>query len=139
MYTAFSTNFVHYHSKFTMNSHKKTLVLGASENPGRYSFLAINRLRAKEHPVVAIGKKTGNVSDVSITTEHPQLNDIDTVTLYLNPKNQKEYYDYILSLHPRRIIFNPGAENDELAVLATEQGIQPMEACTLVLLSTGQY
>ena len=119
--------------------HKKTLLLGASENPERYSNLAINRLRAKDHPVVAIGKKTGKVSDVNIIAERPPIDDIDTVTLYLNPNNQKEYYDYILSLHPRRIIFNPGAENDELAAMATQQGIQPMEACTLVLLSTGQY
>ncbi|QEC68530.1 CoA-binding protein [Panacibacter ginsenosidivorans] len=119
--------------------HKKTLVLGASENPGRYSYLAINRLRAKEHPVVAIGRKAGKVADINIIAEHPPVNDVDTVTLYLNPNNQKEYYDYILSLHPKRIIFNPGAENDELAAIATQQGIQPIEACTLVLLSTGQY
>ena len=122
-----------------MKEPKKTLVLGASQNPSRYSYLAVNRLRANQHPVVAIGKREGTVADVNIITEHPQMNDIDTVTVYMNENNQKQYYDYILSLHPKRIIFNPGAENDELAEIATRQGIKPIEACTLVLLSTGQY
>lgn len=122
-----------------MSTAKKTLVLGASDNPSRYSFLAINKLRANDHPVVAIGRKKAKVKDVDIDTEKKAQQDIDTVTLYLNPDNQKEYYDYILSLHPRRIIFNPGTENEELAAMAKEKGIQPMEACTLVLLSTGQY
>lgn len=117
---------------------KKTLVLGASENPSRYSFLAINKLRRYGHPVVAIGRKAGKVQDVEFSKERPQT-DVDTVTLYLNPQHQKEYYDYIVSLKPRRIIFNPGTENDELMSLAEQNGIEPVEACTLVLLSTGQY
>ena len=120
-------------------SSKKTVVLGASANPARYSFLAINSLRKHQHPVVAIGRKQGQVLDVDISTEKKPLETIDTVTLYLNPVNQKEYYDYILSLHPKRIIFNPGTENPELYDLAKNNGIQTMEACTLVLLSTGQY
>jgi predicted CoA-binding protein len=118
---------------------KKTLVLGASKNPDRYSFIAINRLRQHGHPVVAIGKKQSVVAGVPIETEKETHADIDTITLYLNEKNQKEYYDYILSLQPKRIIFNPGAENDELYDMAIKKGIQPIEACTLVLLSTGQY
>jgi uncharacterized protein len=133
---AISAIFVFYNS---MKEQKKTLVLGASENPGRYSYLAVNRLRANQHPVVAIGKKQGEIADVNIITNHPRITDLDTVTVYLNQQHQKQYYDYILSLHPKRIIFNPGAENDELAELAAQHGIQPMEACTLVLLSTGQY
>lgn len=120
-------------------SPKKTLVIGASDNPARYSYLAINRLRAKGHPVVGIGLKKVKVSDVDIDTDKKPFKDIDTVTLYLNPRRQMEYYDYILSLHPKRIIFNPGAENEELSELAKTNGIQPQEACTLVLLSTGQY
>ena len=79
------------------------------------------------------------VDDVIIETEKKHWKDVDTVTLYLNPLNQKEYYDYILSLKPRRIIFNPGAENDELAKLAGGKGILPVEACTLVMLATNQY
>ncbi|MBK7375295.1 MAG: CoA-binding protein [Ferruginibacter sp.] len=118
---------------------KKTLVLGASENPARYSNLAIKRLIGQQHPVVAIGKRKGAVGPVEIGTEHEPFPGIDTVTIYLNPLRQQEYYDYILSLHPKRIIFNPGAENEELADLARANGIQPVEACTLVLLSTGQF
>jgi predicted CoA-binding protein len=122
-----------------MNESKKTLVLGASDNPSRYSYLAVNRLRSHGHPVVAIGKKKTMVADVPIEKEKKDWNDVDTVTLYLNPTHQQQYYDYILSLKPKRIIFNPGAENDELATLAVKNGITPIEACTLVLLSTNQY
>ncbi len=122
-----------------MNKNKKTLVLGASDNPSRYSYLAIQRLRNYGHPVVAVGRKYTKVNDVNITKDKEPVDDIDTVTLYLNPFHQKEYYDYILSLKPKRIIFNPGAENDELATLAKKNNIQPIEACTLVMLSTGQY
>ena len=118
---------------------KKTLVLGASANPSRYSHLALQRLRSHQHPVVAIGKNKGMVGDIVIETEKKQWKDVDTVTLYLNPANQKEYYDYILSLKPRRIIFNPGAENEELAKLASDKQILPVEACTLVMLTTNQY
>jgi uncharacterized protein len=118
---------------------KKTVVLGASANPARYSYLAINRLSVYQHPVVAIGLRAGKVGDVEIVTTRPDEKDVDTITLYLNPTNQKPYYDYILSLQPKRIIFNPGTENDELYRMAKEKGIKPMEACTLVMLSTGQY
>jgi uncharacterized protein len=118
---------------------KKTLVIGASENPSRYSFLAVNKLLSKGYNVVALGNKKGKIQDVDITTEQTAFKDIDTVTLYLNPSNQKTYYEYILSLHPKRIIFNPGTENEELESLAQKAGIKTMEACTLVLLSTGQY
>jgi len=122
-----------------MNEKKKTVVFGASGNPSRYSHLAIQRLRQHGHPVVAIGRKAAMVADVPVTTDKNTSEGVDTVTLYLNQDHQKEYYDYILSLNPKRIIFNPGAENDELAKMAMEKNIQPMEACTLVLLSTGQY
>jgi uncharacterized protein len=118
---------------------KKTLVLGASSNPERYSYIAINRLRKYNHPTVAIGRRKGKVGDIDIDMEKKPIEGVDTITLYLNAANQKQYYDYILSLQPKRIIFNPGAENDELYDIARKNGIQPMEACTLVLLSTGQY
>lgn len=118
---------------------KKTLVLGASSNPSRYSYIAINQLRNKGHDVVAIGRHAGKVNDVEISSEKKQIDNLDTVTLYLNPSHQKEYYQYIFSQHPQRIIFNPGAENAELAALAKEKNINTIEACTLVLLSTGQY
>ena len=122
-----------------MGETKKTLVLGASSNPARYSFLAIHRLREHGHPVKAIGLRKSIVEDVNIETEAGPATDIDTVTLYLNPANQVQYYDYIMDLHPQRIIFNPGAENPDLVKLAEEKGIKTMEACTLVLLGTNQY
>lgn len=126
-------------SKIFNMKKKKTLVLGASPNPARYSYLAINRLKSNQHPVVAIGRRKGTVAGIDIETEKKGFTDVDTVTLYLNPAHQKEYYDYIISLRPQRIIFNPGTENDELVTLAQQNGIHPQEACTLVLLSTGQY
>ena len=122
-----------------MADKKTTVVLGASDNPSRYSYLAVNRLRKFGHPVLAIGKKPGKVFDVEITKEKIPQENVDTITLYLNPLHQKMYYDYIVSLSPKRIIFNPGTENEELAVLAQQHGIKTMEACTLVMLSTGQY
>ena len=118
---------------------KKTLVIGATENKERYSYLAVKSLIAHQQPVVAIGNKTGNIGEVTIETEKMFHDNIDTITLYLNPNNQKEYYDYIFSLHPKRIIFNPGTENDDLAEKARLKGIFTQEACTLVLLSTNQY
>ena len=118
---------------------KKTLVLGASENIERYSNMATKSLRLHGNEVVAIGKKEGIIEDVKITTQKVNLENIDTVSIYLNPKNQEEYEAYILSLKPKRIIFNPGAENRSFAEKAGAEGVIPMEACTLVLLATGQY
>jgi predicted CoA-binding protein len=118
---------------------KKTLVLGASLKPERYSNMAILNLLDKGHEVVAVGNKPGTVKNVSISTTPIPATNIDTVTLYLNAQNQKPYYDYLFSLNPKRIIFNPGAENEELENLAESKGIDTIEACTLVLLRTGQY
>lgn len=118
---------------------KKTVVFGASLNPERYSNRAVRKLQAYGHPVTAIGRREGSIEGIPILTNKPDLQDVDTVTLYLNPKNQEPYYEYILSLHPKRIIFNPGAENDVLASMAARAGIETIEACTLVLLSTKQY
>ncbi|SFD14722.1 hypothetical protein SAMN05518672_101727 [Chitinophaga sp. CF118] len=122
-----------------MSDKKLTVVLGASPNPGRYSNLAVSRLVAKGHPVLAIGKRDGQIGNTPIIKAHPLPENVDTVTLYMNPTLQREYYDYIFQLHPKRIIFNPGTENDELAELAESKGIKPIEACTLVMLSSGQY
>jgi uncharacterized protein len=118
---------------------KTTLVLGASDNAARYSYLALQQLMAKGHPVKAIGRKKTKALGIDIETDEIKWNDIDTITVYLNPNNQRQYYDYILSLSPKRIIFNPGAENPELAKMAAARGIKTLEACTLVMLSTGQY
>ena len=118
---------------------KKTLVLGASTNESRYSNLAIRRLRGQNIDFEAFGLRPGSVLDISIDTERKEYDDLDTVTLYLNAKNQKGYYDYLLQLKPKRVIFNPGTENPELVLLLKENGIEFEIACTLVLLSMNQY
>ncbi|HNP67381.1 MAG TPA: CoA-binding protein [Aequorivita sp.] len=118
---------------------KKTLVLGASLNPGRYSNLAINRLVSNGHAVEAVGLRKGIVAGVEISTEKKQFENIDTVTLYLNPKRQEEYYDYIVSLKPKRVVFNPGTENPALYEILKKNNIKSEVACTLVLLGTNQY
>lgn len=122
------------------NKNKKTLVIGATTNPQRYSFLAVNRLRGHGHDVVALGVDDGIVGDVPIVKEHFPFNNIDTVTLYVRPAIQRESYeDYIVSLKPKRVIFNPGTENPAFESRLQKEGIEPIEACTLVMLSTGQY
>lgn len=118
---------------------KKTLILGASPNPERYSYLATERLISHGHPVLPVGVRKGTIHGTDILIEKPVDTDIDTVTLYLNPTAQKDWYDYILGLHPKRIIFNPGTENPELEQLASTNKILTEQACTLVLLSTGAY
>ena len=118
---------------------KKTLRLGASSNPERYSYLAAERLLAHGHEIELIGKKPDVVFGKTIDTEKKIFDKIDTVTLYLSEKYQPEYYEYILSLHPARVIFNPGTENAEFEELLQQNNIQHEEACTLVLLGTGQY
>lgn len=118
---------------------KKTLVIGASTNPDRYSYKAIQLLKAKNIKIEAIGNKEGSVEGVPINTEKTPYKDIDTVTLYIGNKIQKDYYDYILKLQPKRVIFNPGTENPEFYKLLKYQNIGVEIACTLVLLSTNQY
>lgn len=119
---------------------KKTLVLGASLKTERYSNKAIRELIKTNHPVVAIGNREGKLMDVDIQKGFPSFNDIDTVTLYLNQKNQATYLDYILEeIRPKRIIFNPGTEHLDFAQKAKEQGIEVVYGCTLVMLATNQY
>lgn len=118
---------------------KKTLVLGASNNPMRYAYKAIYSLKDKGHDVVALGKTGGEVLNVPIQKSINELSDIDTVTVYLNPSNQIDYYDFLIQLKPKRVIFNPGTENALLAENLKDHDIEPIFACTLVMLNTGQY
>jgi uncharacterized protein len=119
---------------------KKTLVIGASSKPGRVSREAVLKLREAAHEVIAIGAQEDKIGDVSIQTGHPFImDDLHTVTLYVNPERQKDYYDYLLALKPKRILFNPGTENPILEKLAQEHDIETEQACTLVLLSLGAY
>jgi len=118
---------------------KKTLVLGASLKSNRYSNLAIHRLVNHKQSVVAIGLREGEVSGIKIETDLIDFDDIDTITLYLNPARQQQYYEYIVSLQPKRVIFNPGTENPEFYSILKQANIEAEVACTLVLLSTNQY
>lgn len=118
---------------------KKTVVLGASPNPSRYSNRAVKRLVSNGYDAVPVGVRNGIIQGIDIITETPFIRNVHTITLYLNPERQQPHYDYILSLQPERIIFNPGTENPELMRLAKEKGIEVEVACTLVLLAVGEY
>lgn len=116
-----------------------TLIIGASENPERYSNKAANVLVNKGYPIKLLGKVKGKIGNIPIATGFPKVKNIDTVTLYLNQGNQVPYYQYIIDLKPRRVIFNPGAENPEFQNLLNAHNIANEEACTLVLLSLNAY
>lgn len=116
-----------------------TVVIGASENPTRYSQMAIKSLQSHGEPVVAVGLKNGEFSGVKIHGDRPHFENVETVTLYVGPQNQPAWYDYIVSLKPKRIILNPGTENSELEELCEKNGIGVVQACTLVMLSIGNY
>jgi len=120
---------------------KKTVVIGATTDQSRYAYLAASMLNQYKHEFVPVGIKTGEVFGEPILNirDKPAIADVDTITLYIGPQRQPEWYDYLLSLKPKRIIFNPGTENDELEQLAEAQGIEAVEACTLVMLRTNQY
>jgi predicted CoA-binding protein len=118
---------------------KKTVVLGASSNPDRYSYEATVRLRAANHEAIPIGIRAGKIDGIDIITDRPLIEAVDTVTLYIGPQNQDEWESYILALKPRRVIFNPGTVNTELIDTLTKAGIETEVACTLVLLSLNAY
>ncbi len=124
-----------------MTVQKTTLVIGASENPERYSNKAIQLLNQYKHPVLALGLRNGMVGSTSIVKDINAFKGlpIDTVTLYINPRLQEDHYTAILDLKPKRVIFNPGTENIAFEDLLNANGILTEEACTLVLLKTGQY
>ena len=122
-----------------MVENKKTIVLGASPNPERYSYKAIFALKNRGFDVIAIGKRKGIVAETEIEDGSILHHNINTITIYMNATNQKAWYDFIFSINPKRIILNPGAENPELEQLASRKGIEVLEACTLVLLATGNY
>ncbi len=120
---------------------KKTVIIGATNNPARYAYLAASMLQEYGHEIIPVGIKKGEVHGTSILDirQHPKIADVDTVTLYIGPRHQPEHYDYILSLNPKRVIFNPGTENPEFENRVEESGAEATEACTLVLLRSHQY
>ena len=126
-------------NKETTTETPVTLVVGASENSMRYSYLAVNKLTRHGHPVIALGNKAGNIGNIPIITHIDPNTEIDTITLYVGPARQKDLIGNLLSLNPKRIIFNPGTENPEFINKAREQGIEVEIACTLVMLSAGTY
>jgi predicted CoA-binding protein len=120
-------------------SQKKTVVIGATENPARYANQAARSLLRYGHDVELIGLRAGTIAGHTIKTGQPTLNDVDTVTLYVGPQNQANLYEYVKAMKPRRVIFNPGTENPTFERALQQVGIEPIEACTLVMLSVGNY
>ncbi len=118
---------------------KKTLVIGASTNPERYAYKAIKRLTENNHEVIALGNKAGKIDHTEIITELDNVEDIHTITMYIGPKRQSDYFGTIEAIKPKRIILNPGTENEEIIKLAEKNGIEVIQGCTLVMLSTKQY
>lgn len=118
---------------------KPTLILGATTNPTRYAYIAAQRLTAAGHDIIPVGIKTGELAGKTILNGKPDVPAVDTVTLYVGPQHQPEYYDWLLRVAPKRIIFNPGTENAELMKLARQEGIEVVSGCTLVMLAAGQY
>ena len=118
---------------------KKTLIIGASNNPERYAYKAAERLLHYGHQIELLGLRNEEIFGKKINIDRKQYSDLDTVTLYIGPQRQPDYYDYIISLKPKRVIFNPGTENPDFEKLLADNGIAYEEACTLVLLQTGQY
>ncbi|PWJ58756.1 hypothetical protein CLV98_103123 [Dyadobacter jejuensis] len=118
---------------------KPTLIIGATSNPSRYAYVAAQRLKSHAHPIFLIGREKATLFGETIHATKIQFGNVDTVTLYINPSRQLEYYEYIISLNPKRVIFNPGTENKEFQQLLMAKNIVPVEACTLVMLATGQF
>lgn len=120
---------------------KRTVIIGATPNPARYAYRAAHMLDHHGHTFIPVGIKKGEIAGKTILDlrQKPPIEEVDTVTLYIGPQNQPEWEDYILSLRPRRIIFNPGTENLAFANKATQQGINTEEACTLVMLQLGMF
>ena len=120
---------------------KKTVIIGATPNTARYAYMAAERLTENHHEIVPVGIKKGALFGKTILPirEHPPINEVHTITLYLGPRHQPEYYEYLLGLKPARIIFNPGTENPEFMTMAEKQGIEVVEGCTLVMLSVGNF
>ena len=120
---------------------KKTVIIGATTDPSRYAYLAARMLTQYNNEILPIGIKKGDLFGTKILNifDKPKVDDVHTITLYIGPQRQPEWYEYLMSLNPKRIIFNPGTENDVLIRMAEERGIEAVEGCTLVMLRSNQY
>lgn len=125
--------------KYPDMTSKRTLVIGASPNPVRFSYKAVKSLQRHDVPVVPIGIKKGEIGGVEIIKSRPAVDDVHTITMYVGPARQKDYYSWLLSLQPKRIIFNPGTENPEFMEMAKKEGIEVLEDCTLIMLNSGRF
>ena len=119
--------------------HKKTLVLGASPNPVRFSYKAVKSLLRHDQEVVAVGFREGLIEEQPILVGMPHIEDVHTVSVYIGSSRQTEYYDYIFSLKPKRVIFNPGTVNPDFMMKLKREGIEPIGQCMLVMLNEGTY
>jgi predicted CoA-binding protein len=117
----------------------KSVVLGASDNPGRFSNKAVRSLLRNGYDPVAVGPRAGNIKEIEILTGRPEIEDVDTILLYLGPQRQAEWYDYVIGLKPKRVIFNPGTNNPEFREMLKEKGIETVEDCALIMLNSGAY
>ncbi|MCC6837634.1 MAG: CoA-binding protein [Bacteroidia bacterium] len=118
---------------------KKTVIIGASDNPERYAYKATLALQKHGHEAIPVGLRPGQINGTEITKEKTLFNDVDTVTLYVGPQNQESWKEYVINLKPKRVIFNPGTENPKFEAELQKKGIETIEACTLVMLSIGNY
>lgn len=117
----------------------KTVVLGASPNPIRFSFKAVKSLLRHEKEVVAVGFRKGLIAEEEILVGQPRVENVQTVSIYIGSSRQSDYYDYIISLKPKRVIFNPGTVNPEFMARLKNEGIEPVNACMLVMLNEGDF
>jgi predicted CoA-binding protein len=119
--------------------YKKTVVIGASPNPARYSFKAVKSLARFGHKVIAVGFRPGVIFDHFIQRGMPEIEEVDTVALYIGVERQEEFHDYIISLSPKRVIFNPGTVNEAFMKELEELNIEVVDGCTLVMLDSGEF
>lgn len=122
-----------------MVDQKKTIIIGASPNKERYAYKATALLASKGHEVVPVGVREGQIAGLDIVSGQPPVKEVHTVSLYIGPQRQEPYYEYILNLKPKRIIFNPGTENPELETKAKKQGVETVNNCTIIMLNINEY
>jgi hypothetical protein len=115
------------------------VVLGASPDPGRYSYRAVRQLVKRNYEVVAIGKKKGLIGDILIETGQPPIQDVHTILIYLSPHHQGEIFDYVLSLRPKRVIFNPGTESPEFEEILISHNVEVVHDCSLVMMAMDRF
>ena len=127
-------------SEISVNEGRQIVIVGASDKPDRYSYKALTMLKAHGFAVQPVHPRIGDIEGVAVVPDISQVEGkVDTVTLYVNPSIGEAIADSLIKLNPKRVIFNPGSECPELAGKLGNAGIEAIEACTLVMLQTGQF